>query len=90
MAKFEDAIQWAMNGGRVRRSCWAKVSEYTRATPPISYYKQWRIWMSEGSLVQGWGGQIGFELPYNEPIRDGTYYKPSDGDRIADDWELIK
>lgn len=95
MAKFEDAIQGVMNGFRARRRCWAKVPEYTRATPPIAYERYWRIWQERdaggivGSIVQGWGGQIGFTLPPDDPIRDGTYYKASNDDRIADDWELI-
>jgi len=92
VARFEDAIQWVMNGARVRRRSWAKVLEYTRTTPPISYDRTWRIWLSDdsGSIMQGWGGQIGAILPSDDPVRDGTYYAASDDDRIADDWELLE
>jgi len=92
MARFEDAIQWVMNGGRARRRCWAKVPEYTRATPPIAYDRTWRIWLSDasGAIMQGWGGQIGFAIPPDDPIKDGTYYTASDTDRLADDWELFE
>lgn len=92
MARFEDAIQFVMSGGQARRRCWAKVPEYTRATPPISYDKQWRIWFSKdgGSIMQGWGGQVGFALSPDDPIRDGAYYTASNEDRVADDWELMK
>ena len=90
MARFEDAIKWVMNGGRARRGCWAKVPEYTRATPPIAYDRMWRIWQSDSSIMQGWGGQIGMQLDPDDPIGDGTYYTPIDADRVADDWELIE
>ena len=92
MARFEDAIQWLMNGGCARRSCWAKVSEYTRATPPMAYERSWRIWQESdaGGIMQGWGGQIGAQLDPDDPIRDGTYYAPSDADRVAFDWELFE
>jgi hypothetical protein len=92
MSRFEDAIQWVMNGGRARRRCWAKVPEYTRATPPIAYDRTWRIWLSDSSqsIMQGWGAQIGMEIAADDPIKDGTYYKPSDDDRIACDWELFE
>ena len=91
MARFEDAIQWVMNGGRARRQCWAKIPEHTRATPPIAFDRTWRIWLSDASgvIMQGWGGQIGFAIPPDDPIKDGTYYTASDGDRLADDWELF-
>jgi hypothetical protein len=89
MPRFEDAIQYVMNRSRARRSCWASMPEYTRATPPIAYERQWRIWSSDGQIMQGWGGQIGMELGADDPIRDGTYYQASDEDRIADDWELM-
>lgn len=90
MARFEDAIQWVMNGGRARRRCWAHVMEYTQETPPMAYERRWRIWLSDssGAIMQGWGGQIGFEV--TGPIKDGTYYQASDADRIADDWEMFE
>jgi hypothetical protein len=90
--RFEDAIQHVMNGGRSRRKCWAKVPEYTRATPPISYNRMWRIWFSKdaAAIMQGWGGQIGFARAADDPVNDGTYYVASDEDRIATDWELLK
>lgn len=92
MARFETAIQWVMSGGRARRTCWAKVPEYTRATPPIAYDRTWCIWLSDdsGSIMQGWGGQIGIEIPFDNPIKDGTYYQASDDDRLASDWELFE
>ena len=94
MPRFEDAIQWVMNGGLARRRCWAKVPEYTRATPPLAYDRMWRIWRSYGSegdqIFQGWGGQTGMQLSPDDPIKDGTYYTASDDDRIADDWELFE
>lgn len=92
MPRFEDAIIWMMNGGRARRKCWAKVPEYTRATPPIAYERTWRVWQQPdaGGFMQGWGGQIGMQLDADDPIRDGTYYTPSDDDRLATDWELLE
>jgi hypothetical protein len=89
MARFEDAIQWVMNNGRARRRCWATVQEYTRTTPPLNCERRWRIWMSDYGIMQGWGNQIGGTIDPNEPIRDGTNYKPSDADRLADDWEQL-
>jgi hypothetical protein len=91
MARFEDAVRWVIGGARARRRCWATVSKYTRSTPPVAYEQIWRIWWSDstGSIMQGWGGQIGAELPPDDPIRDGSYYKPSDDDRVADDWEKL-
>lgn len=91
MARFEDAIQWVMNGGRARRACWAKIPTFTLTTPPIAHEKMWRIWQNSdiGGIVQGWGGQIGTQLAPDDPIRDGTYYTPSDEDRTASDWELF-
>lgn len=91
MSRFEDAIVWMMSGGKARRRCWAKVSEYTRATPPIAYERVWRVWQqpNAGGFMQGWGGQTG-ACPPDDPIRDGTYYTPSDDDRIATDWELFE
>lgn len=90
MAKFEDAIQWVLSGSRVRRGCWARVPEYTRATPPIAYERSWRIWQGGSGIMQGWGGQTGMALDADDPIRDGTYYQASDDDRVANDWELIE
>jgi len=91
MARFEDAIQWVMNGGRARRACWADVSEYTRSTPPMATRRRWRIWQGEyGEFFQGWGGQIGAVIPSDDPIKDGTYYQASDDDRLAGDWELFE
>lgn len=92
MARFEDAIEFVLNGGRARRACWAKVTLYTQTTPPMNYERLWRIWManSTGQIAQGWGGQVGALLDATDPIRDGTNYQPSDDDRIADDWELFR
>jgi hypothetical protein len=92
VAKFEDAIQWMMAGAAARRACWASVPEYTRATPPMARKRQWRVWMSgdSGSIMQGWGGQIGMQLDAGDPIRDGTYYSATDDDRTAADWEMLE
>ena len=91
MARFEEALQWwVLRGKRARRQCWARMPEYTRATPPMFYERVWQVWLSEGSLVQGWGGQIGFALAPDDPIRDGTGYTPSDEDRVANDWEVFE
>jgi hypothetical protein len=80
-----------MNGGRARRHCWATITEYTQATPPLRQERYWRIWMADtSSIVQGWGGQIGSQIAADDPIKDGTYYKPTDDDRIANDWELLE
>lgn len=92
MARFEDAIRWVMNGGRARRKCWANISEYTRATPPISYERKWHIWMPSGdkvNIINGWGGQVGSIIDDTDPIRDGQGFSPTDDDRVADDWELM-
>ena len=48
-----------------------------------------RFGKAKGSLVQGWGGQIGMALDPLDPIRDGTLYTPSDADRVATDWEPL-
>lgn len=92
MARFEDAIQWLIDGGIARRRCWARIPQYTQATPPMMYEKMWRIWQNPdvGGLVQGWGGQIGMQLDPGDPIRDGTNYQASDEDRVATDWELLE
>lgn len=91
MGRFEDAIQWVMNGGRARRACWARVTEYTQTTPPLNRERLWHIWLFDtGNIVQGWGGQVGANLGPDEPIRDGVSYQPSNDDRIADDWELLQ
>ena len=88
---FEDAIRFVQNGGRARRYVWASVTEYTRTTPPLTRQRQWHIWASDssGSIINGWGGQVGMELPQGEPIRDGQLYSPSNEDRVATDWELM-
>lgn len=63
----------------------------------------WHIWhvddagdqsTFEGGLVQGWGGQMGAEgaevVSVNgDDRRDGTMYTPTEGDRLADDWEPL-
>lgn len=90
MAQFEEAIQFVMTGGKARRACWARVPEYTQATPPISYERTWRIWSVGSQIVQGWGGQVGALLATDDPIRDGTSYRPTDEDRTAVDWELMQ
>ena len=92
MPRFEDAIVWMLNGGRARRAGWAKVPMYTQATPPLTYHRTWRVWQQPdvGGFIQGWGGQMGMQLDPADPIMDGTYYTPSDDDRIASDWELIE
>ena len=87
--KFEEAIALALNGTHVRRACWANVPTYTQATPPMQFYKTWRVFASGVSLVNGWGGSIG-GAPDGDPIRNGMLYSASDADRIADDWEVVK
>ena len=72
---------------------------FTQATPPIQHNQVWRIWLSSdwllkddwiNGVMQGWGGQIGMMLDPGDPIRDGTCYTPSNEDRVATDWELLK
>lgn len=90
MSRFEDAILWVRNGGRARRHAWAKVTEYTRTTPPLNYERCWHIWLADvGSIINGWGGSIGGAAD-DDSIRDGDVYSPKNEDRIADDWELLR
>ena len=81
----------AWKGGRMRRSCWPKRDGLV-----------WHIWHHddvgdqstyEGGLCQGWGGQIGWEhaeivLVNGDQLRDGTMYSSTEGDRLAQDWEI--
>ncbi len=95
---FEQILASVYAGKRARRSVWANIPAFTETTPPMQRNRIWRIWLtpdwrgkenwSQG-LVQGWGGQIGFQLAPDDPIRDGTLYTASDEDRIAKDWELL-
>jgi hypothetical protein len=80
----------AWKDGRMRRSCWPKHDNHV-----------WHIWHQndagdqssyEGGLVKGWGGQMGF-IPSEvvsvngDDLTDGTMYTPTEGDRLATDWE---
>jgi hypothetical protein len=63
---------------------------------------RWHIWHRddvgdqstyEGGLCKGWGGQMGWEnaevvLVNGDELRDGTMYTPTEGDKLAQDWEI--
>ena len=69
--------------------------------PPVELI--WHIWHRddvgdqstyEGGLCQGWGGQLGFMnaetvLVNGDELTDGRMYHPTEGDRLAQDWESI-
>ena len=91
MARFEEALGYVLNGGRARRQCWAEVTDYTRTTPPLKTFRRWHIWQQPdvGGLINGWGGSIGGAAD-DDPVRNGMGYSPSDDDRMATDWELLR
>lgn len=91
MARFEDAIQWLVKGGRARRKVWADIPDYTSSTPPLAIRRRWhiRMDMDNGGFINGWGGSIGAAAD-GDPIRDGMGYRPTDEDRVAQDWELYE
>lgn len=87
--RFEDALYYLMDGGRVRRACWAVIVDYTRTTPPRKTERVWRIWREEdGNVVGGWGGSVG-GAAIGDPVRDGSVYLATDEDRFATDWEIL-
>lgn len=65
---------------------------FTSTTPPIATRRRWHIWQEGdlGTIIQGWGGCVGADLAPGETIRDGTGYRATDEDRVAQDWELYE
>lgn len=94
MSRFEDAMLWIVNrhGAFARRKVWADMPDYTRSTPPLAVRRRWIIWQDgdNGTIINGWGGVVGGDLEDGDPIRDGTAYRPTDEDRVAQDWELCE
>jgi len=72
-------------------------------TVPKTFTKTWHVWLEVNSgyekyasWMQGWGGSIGAEhkpedyvLVNGDKLYDGVYYKQSDIDKSAIDWERV-
>jgi hypothetical protein len=84
MPDFEWAMFHVSQCRRIRRISW-----------PEKWGMKWQVWASPDlgmdRPVCGWGNQIGFvDADRFEGLgTDGSYYTPTEGDKVAIDWELL-